>query len=175
MVYRRWGMSRVALALVVLGGASALLVASCKLGRQDEQTGRELPPPEPSAAVQPIKPTEVEPVAAPRNRDTPRPRAEPQPATGEPAAPKAATPSPAAPSDPTGTATATAAPPAPTTPQAGSAGAPVALNANCLPKCQSSLQACISKPIPLDAGAPSVEALSECRKAFEDCRAACAP
>jgi len=37
------------------------------------------------------------------------------------------------------------------------------------------LQACISKPIPLDAGAPSVEALSECRKAFEDCRAACAP
>jgi len=165
-------MSRVALALVVVGGASALLSASCKLGRQDEQTDRALPPPEPSAAVQPIRPTEVEPVAAPR-RDTPRPRTEPQPAAGEPATPKTATPTPAATSEATGTATATAAPPAPATPQLGTAGAPVTLNANCLPKCQSSLQACISKPIPLDAGAPSVEALAQCRSAFEDCRAAC--
>jgi hypothetical protein len=45
----------------------------------------------------------------------------------------------------------------------------------CITKCQASLSACLSKPVPMDAGVPSLESMAECKKVFEDCRTACTP
>jgi hypothetical protein len=150
-------------AVVTLGG--------CKLARNDEQTGRELPPPEPSAASQPTKPTDLPaPPARPRDADRPAPRpAEPSdPARpSPPAAPTTTTePAPAPPATGAPSATATTAP-------TGAAGAAPTLNPQCLPKCQATLQGCISQPPALDGGLPSLESMAECRKGFDECRKEC--
>jgi hypothetical protein len=156
----------------------AVTLGSCKLARKQEQTGRELPPPEPAATNPPSKPTEL-PAPTPRPRDTAGAPTRPATTSTEPVA-KPATPSeaggtpqpaPAAPAaTPAATVSATAAPPA-TAPAA--AGAPPALDTSCLPRCQSALQACVSKPPALDGGLPSLESMAECRKAFDDCRKEC--
>jgi len=150
-------------AVITLGG--------CKLARNDEQSGRELPPPEPSAATAPSKPTEL-PAPAPRPRDADRAPTRPATTTTEPAA-RPATPAEPAPA-PTAAPTDAPAPAPSPSPATGAAGsAPVALNPSCLPKCQATLQACVSKPPALDGGLPSLESLAECRKAFDDCRKEC--
>jgi hypothetical protein len=148
-------------AVITLGG--------CKLARNDEQSGRELPPPEPSAANPPSKPTELA-APTPRPRDPERAPTRPATTTTEPAA------RPASPAEPAAapTAPAPASPDPAPSPATGAAGsAPVTLNPNCLPKCQATLQACVSKPPALDGGLPSLESMAECRKGFDDCRKEC--
>lgn len=149
-------------AVITLGG--------CKLARNEEQTGRDLPPPEPAASTLPSKPTEL-PAPPPRPRDPDRAVTRPATTSTEPAArpPATAAPAPDSPDPapaPTATATATA-------PTAGAAGGPPTLNPSCLPKCQSALQGCISKPAAGDGGLPSLESMAECRKAFDECRKEC--
>jgi cytoskeletal protein RodZ len=161
-------MSRLPLARL----SSALLLLAllaCKLGKDDEQSARPLPAPEPASTTPPSRPVEAEPP-----RDRPKDTT-PRPPSDEPASPKPATPTPTPTTTPTATATATADAGAPA---ASDAGAPAAgadkLN-QCVAKCQGSLSACLAKPVPLDAGVPSLESMAECKKAFEDCRAACSP
>jgi hypothetical protein len=142
----------------------ALALGSCKLARNEEQTGRDLPPPEPAASYLPSKPTDL-PAPTPRPRDTDR--AAPRPATPEPTTKPVTPPEPADPAAPTTEA------PAPAPTATGAAGAAPALNATCLPRCQTMLQACVSNPPALDGGLPSLESMAECRKGFEDCRREC--
>jgi hypothetical protein len=144
----------------------ALTLGSCKLARNEEQTGRDLPPPEPAASYLPSKPTDL-PAPTPRPRDTDRavprsPAPTPEPTT-----------QPAAPPEPADIGVPTTDPPAPIPTATGVAGAAPALNANCLPKCQTRLQACVANPPALDGGLPSLESMAECRKAFDDCRQEC--
>jgi hypothetical protein len=146
-----------------------LALLACKLGKDSEQSDRPLPAPEPASTTPPSRPVEADPPRDRPKEPTPRPPSEDSPAS--PASPKPATP--ASTATPTATATADAAAPA-----ASDAGAPAAggdkLN-QCIAKCQGSLSACLAKPVPLDAGVPSLESMAECKKAFEDCRAACSP
>ena len=150
----------------------AITLGSCKLARNEEQTGRDLPPPEPAASVLPSKPGEL-PSPPPRPRDGDR--AVPRPA----ATPAEPTTKPTTKAEPTATTEPTAAAPtlaptlAPTSTATGTAGAAPTLDTSCLPKCQSKLQGCVSKPPPTDGGLPSLESLAECRKAFDDCRKEC--
>jgi outer membrane biosynthesis protein TonB len=147
-----------------------LALLACKLGKDNEQTDRPLPAPEPASTTPPSRPVEAEPP-----RDRPKDPAPRPPSEGTPASPKPATPTPTSTSTPTATSTATADAGAPA---ASDAGAPASANDKlnqCIAKCQGSLSACLAKPVPLDAGVPSLESMSECKKAFEDCRAACSP
>jgi hypothetical protein len=150
-----------------------LALLACKLGKDDEQTARPLPAPEPASTTPPSRPAESEPrTDRPREppRDTP-PRDTP-PSTPATPKPTATTPAPTA----TATATADAAAPAPTATALADAAAPAPDKmTQCLTKCQGSLSACLSKPVPFDAGVPSLESMAECKKAFEDCRTACTP
>jgi outer membrane biosynthesis protein TonB len=148
----------------------AITLGACKLARNDEQTDRDLPPPEPSAENQPTKRSELPaPTPRPREVDRPAPRpAEPSEPGARPTPraepPTTSEPAPAPP---------VAAPSATTTTETGAAGSAPTLNPNCLPKCQATLQGCISKPPALDGGLPSLESMAECRKAFDDCRKEC--
>ncbi|HEX6274049.1 MAG TPA: hypothetical protein VFZ53_13465 [Polyangiaceae bacterium] len=148
-----------------------LALLACKLGKDDEQSARPLPTPEPASTTPPSRPVESEPRPE-RPKEPPRDTPPSSPATPTtPATPKptATTPAPTA----TATTTADAAAPAATTADAA-APAPDKL-AQCLTKCQASLSACLSKPVPFDAGVPSLESMAECKKAFEDCRTVCTP
>jgi hypothetical protein len=148
-----------------------LALLACKLGKDSEQEGRALPAPEPASTTPPARPVDNEPTPRERPKE-PAPR---EPTPSSPATPKpTATPTPTA--APTATATADAAAPAPTTTATADAAAPAPDKmTQCLTKCQGSLSACLAKPIPLDAGVPSLESMAECKKAFEDCRAVCTP
>jgi outer membrane biosynthesis protein TonB len=146
-----------------------LALLACKLTKDDEQSDRPLPTPEPASTTPPARPTENEPPRAERPKET-TPR-EPSPESAPSPKPTATAPSPTA----TTPSTSDAAAPAPT-PSASSAPAPGADKLNqCISKCQASLSACLSKPVPFDAGVPSLESMQECKKAFEDCRTACTP
>jgi cytoskeletal protein RodZ len=163
------------LALVRFSSALPLLaLLACKIGRDDEQGSRPLPTPEPASTTPSTKP-EVEQLRDPRAKPaTPR-----RPADESPASPPPASPTPTATATatattttaPTATGTADAAAPAPSDAGAAASGADK-LN-QCIAKCQASLSGCLTKPVPLDAGVPSLESMAECKKAFEDCRTAC--
>jgi hypothetical protein len=155
----------------VAGLSCVFLCLGCNLGKSEDQS-RPLPAPEPASSITPSRPAvATSPTPAPRPKD-------PERAAGKPTATATTTtaePTPA----PTGADTSgvdagspgTPAPtPLPTSLPTFDAGA---MSATCLPKCQASLSACISKPVPLDAGFPSLESMAECKKLFEDCQSAC--
>jgi hypothetical protein len=156
----------------VLGFSISL--AACNFGKKAEQTDRALPAPEPSSAIAPSLPAAT-PQAAPNRPATAAPTAQ-QPAgtagtptatptTNKPSATPSATPSASS------TAPAPSPTPAVTLPQVdGGLSIPTAA---CIQKCQGRLQACMSKPVALDGGLPTLDSLSECKKAFEDCRTDC--
>ena len=144
-----------------------LALHACKIGKDDEQSSRPLPTPEPASTTPPSRPAEPEP-ARPKE-PTPRAPSDTTPETPKPATP---TPAPTATSTATATTTADAAAPAPTADAGAAAPGPDKMT-QCITKCQGGLSACLSKPIPLDAGVPSLESMSECKKAFEDCQKAC--
>lgn len=162
---------------LLVAGLVAALLPACKLGKSDDPD-RPLPAPEPPApdAGPPLEPGA--PVEAPR-RTTPRekPRTETdtaapsQPAPAETAAPTAGatTPPPAGTTSPDAGATAPAPSAAPALPDLQDKAIA------CMNKCQASLSGCMSKPVALDGGMPDMSAMSECKKAFDDCRAACSP
>ena len=163
-------MSRPAPFLRLSSALPLLALLACKLGKDDEQSSRALPAPEPASKT-PSSKTEVEQLRDPRAK-APTPS---RPAEGSPESPRPTSPTPTATATtaPTATAAADAAAPAPT-PDAGAATGSDKLN-QCVAKCQASLSGCLAKPVPLDAGVPSLESMSECKKAFEDCRTACTP
>jgi hypothetical protein len=141
-----------------------LALLACKLGKDNEQEQRSLPTPEPASTAPPSRPVEAEPPHTDRPKEPSRPASPSAPASPKPTATATTT---APPAD------AGAAAPAPS---ASSATAPAADKVNqCITKCQASLSACITKPVPLDAGIPNLESMTECKKAFEDCRTACSP
>jgi hypothetical protein len=152
--------------------ALTISLAACRLGRSDEQSDRPLPAPEPSSKTPPSRPAEA-PAPAPN-----RPRESddvPNRPTGAPATTGKANSEPAG-SAPTATGSAAPTPsaaPAPTLTLPAVDGGLSVPTAACIQKCQARLQACISKPMPLDAGLPSLESMAECKKAFEDCRTDC--
>jgi hypothetical protein len=163
------------LALVRFSSALPLLaLLACKIGKDDEQSSRPLPSPEPASTTPSTKP-EVEQLRDPRakpatqNKPADEPPAEPRPTSPTPTVTTTAT----ATTAPTATGAADAAAPAPSDAGAAASGADK-LN-QCIAKCQASLSGCLAKPVPLDAGVPSLESMSECKKAFEDCRTACTP
>jgi hypothetical protein len=156
---------------LIVAGLVAAALSACKFGKSDDSADRPLPAPEPPApdagpALEPAAPAE-----APR-RTTPRekPRTETdtaapsEPAPAETAAPAAGT---------TATADAGGTAPAPS----ATAAAPDLQDKAiaCMNKCQSSLSGCMSKPVALDGGIPDMSAMSECKKAFDECRTACTP
>ena len=156
---------------VLAGFSWACLAAACNLGKSDDQS-RPLPAPEPASSAAPSRPAEAPATATPRPKEPER--AGPKPTTtstsGAPKPDPTHSPGPASTTDAGSAATATpTALPTPTLPpfDAGT------ISATCIPKCQASLSACISKPVPLDAGFPSLESMSECKKVFEECRSAC--
>src|SRR5688572_17076772 len=81
-------MSRLASTLPLL---VAVTLGSCKLARNEEQTGRDLPPPEPAASNAPSKPQDL-PAPPPRPRDPDRPATRPAATASEPAAKPTPTP-----------------------------------------------------------------------------------
>jgi hypothetical protein len=156
----------------VAGLSCVFLCLGCNLGKGEDQS-RPLPAPEPASSITPSRPVvATSPTPAPRPKDPERVATKPTATTTTTAEPTPA---------PTATATATS------SADAGSPGTPAptplptslptfdagAISATCLPKCQASLSACISKPVPLDAGFPSLESMAECKKLFEDCQSAC--
>jgi hypothetical protein len=161
---------RIMFSRAVAGFSCAFLCLSCNLGK-GEDPARPLPAPEPASSIVPSRPA-----AAPPPTPAPRPK-DPERAAGKATATTTTT-SGSTPA-PTATATSSADAGSPATP----APAPLptslptfdagAISATCLPKCQASLSACISKPVPLDAGFPSLESMAECKKLFEDCQSAC--
>jgi hypothetical protein len=154
--------------------ALGLAVTACNFGSKGEQTDRPLPEPEPSSKTPPARPAEATPTP-PRPRESDKPAA-PATATAEANPTSKAEPATkpdAAKSAPTSTASAPAPVPAPTLtlpPVDGGLSIPTAA---CIQKCQGRLQACMSKPVALDGGLPSLDSMSECKKAFEDCRGDC--
>jgi hypothetical protein len=160
--------------LVIALSLSAL--SSCKFGKSDDSGDRPLPAPEPPAPdagpIEPVVPSDT-PRRAPAQRDTPRPATD-TPPPAETAAPTAAAPA----ADAGSTSTPTSTPPTPTpTASALPTAAPDLQDKAiaCMNKCQGSLSGCMSKPVPLDGGIPSLESMSECKKAFDECRTACTP
>jgi hypothetical protein len=166
-------------ALVRFSSALPLLaLVACKIGKDDEQSSRPLPAPEP-ASTTPSTKSEVEQLRDPRAKPAaPSRPAEESPASPQPTSPTP-TPTPTATATattttaPTATGTADAAAPAPSDAGAAAGGADK-LN-QCIAKCQASLSGCLTKPVALDAGVPSLESMQECRNAFEACRTACTP
>jgi hypothetical protein len=153
--------------LVRLSSALPLLpllaLLACKLGKDDEQSGRTLPAPEPASTTPPSRPVEADPPKTERPKEsTPRPTSDETPVSPKPTSTSTTAPT-----------AGDAAAPAPSASTATPSGGDK-LNA-CISKCQAGLSACLAKPIPLDAGVPSLESMSECKKAFEDCRTACTP
>jgi hypothetical protein len=149
-----------------------LALLACKLGRDNEQTDRVLPTPEPASTTPPTRPAQPETQPKERPKEpTPREPSLPSPATPVPApAPK-----PTTTTTPTATATADAAAPTPTATADAAAPAPGADKVTqCATRCQASLSGCLAK-VPLDAGVPSLDSMSACKKEFEDCRTACTP
>jgi hypothetical protein len=171
-VYAARRMSR---SLLRVSSALPLLaLLACKLGKDNEQTDRPLPAPEPASTTPPARPVENAPPRQERPKEPPpRDPAPSEPTPSNPTKPKPATP--AATATATTTATADAAAPAPTAATADAAAPAPDKMTQCLTKCQGSLSACLSKPVPFDAGVPSLESMAECKKAFEDCRVACTP
>src|SRR5688572_8758459 len=146
----------------------ALIVSAfsgCKFGKSDDSAARPLPPPEPPAPdaglIEAVAPSDT-PRRPPAQRDTPR-RDTDTPPPAETAAPTAT-----APAEDAGTA---ATPTASALPTAAPDLQDKAIA--CMNKCQGSLSGCMSKPVPLDGGIPSLESMSECKKAFDECRTAC--
>jgi hypothetical protein len=157
---------------VAAGVSCAFLCLGCNFGKSDDQS-RPLPAPEPASSIVPTRPAVAPPpTPAPRPRDPERAATKPNPTT-----PTAEPPTPAATATATTTSPVDAGSPGAATPSALPTSLPSfdagAISATCLPKCQASLSACISKPVPLDAGFPSLESMAECKKLFEDCRSAC--
>lgn len=148
----------------------AALLSACKFGKSDDSADRPLPPPEPPApdAGPPLEPAATD--EAPRRPAAPREKPRTNTDTEAPAEPAAA---------PTATATATATEDAGSSPPSPSATATVPDLQDkaiaCMNKCQTSLSGCMSKPVALDGGMPDMSAMSECKKAFDECRAACSP
>jgi len=158
-------------ALVRLSSTLPLLaLLACKIGKDDEQSSRSLPAPEPASSTPSTK-SEVEQLRDPRAK----PKTPSRPAADSPESPPPAPPTPTATTAPTATATADGAAPAPAATDAGTATGGADKLTQCIAKCQASLSGCLAKPVPLDAGVPSLESMSECKKAFEDCRTACTP
>jgi hypothetical protein len=163
--------------LVVALSLSAL--SSCKFGKSDDSGDRPLPAPEPPAPdagpIEPVAPSDT-PRRAPAPRDTPR-RDTDTPPPAETAAPAAPPPAEDAGSTSTPTPTSTTTPTATPTTSALPTAAPDLQDKAiaCMNKCQGSLSGCMSKPVPLDGGIPSLESMSECKKAFDECRTACTP
>jgi hypothetical protein len=156
----------------VLGFSISL--AACNFGKKAEQTDRALPAPEPSSAIAPSLPAAT-PQAAPNRPATAAPTAQQPAGTAGTATTAPTTNKPSA--TPSAAASASSAAPAPaptpavTLPQVdGGLSIP---SAACIQKCQGRLQACMSKPVALDGGLPTLDSLSECKKAFEDCRTDC--
>lgn len=156
---------------LLAAGFVAALLCACKLGKSDDSADRPLPAPEPPApdagpALEPAAPAEPPRRTAPREK----PRTDTDtPAPSEPA--------------PTGATTSTGAAP---TSDAGTTGTPAPSTAPALPglqdkaiacmnQCQTALSGCMSKPVTLDGGMPDMSAMSECKTAFDQCRAACSP
>jgi hypothetical protein len=165
-------MSRLRSLLRISSALPLLALLACKIGKDDEQSSRPLPTPEPASTTPSTKP-EVEQLRDPRAK----PATPSRPADESPESPRPTSPTPTATATattttaPTATGTADAAAPAPSDAGAAASGADK-LN-QCIAKCQASLSGCLTKPVPLDAGVPSLESMSECKKAFEDCRTAC--
>ena len=157
---------------LLAAGLVAALLSACKFGKSDDSADRPLPAPEPpapdaGAALEPVTPPEAPRRTAPRDKprtdtDTPAP-SEPAPTSTAPSAADA----PAADAGTTGAA------PAPSATAALPDLQDKALA--CMNQCQTSLSGCMSKPVTLDGGMPDMSAMSACKTAFDQCRAACSP